>query len=328
MAEAPAPSNKRKRADSEPPQPIQPVWLPYGDIVLEVESVQFRVNRDVLARQSTVFADMLSVPQPPDADTLDGVPIVQLAGDSAKDWTLLLDVVYDPYKYGEQIPLEVIEVMLKLGQKYDMHGIRKHAVSHIHLEFPNNLKAYDKLRILSYGAWKPTRIKPQPGLEVELLNVVDTYGINTSLPALALLCLKLHSLECLTNNKVRRKDGSRIFLHKRLKLMLGVAAEKIVVHQRAILRWLEFDNDTIIPAAFCLDECLQERGVIHRELTEGWAGHRYLLLALWQDVDDSLLCDRCQDAAKEEWNSWRASSWSLLPGFFGLPKWKELKDTE
>jgi hypothetical protein len=69
--------------------------MPYGDIILQAESTQFRINRDVLARHSSVFADMFSIPLPSDEPTVEGCPIVRVS-DTAKDWELLLDVLYDP----------------------------------------------------------------------------------------------------------------------------------------------------------------------------------------------------------------------------------------
>ncbi|KAF7360150.1 hypothetical protein MVEN_00743500 [Mycena venus] len=56
------------------------IWMPYGDIILQAESTQFRVNRDILAQQSSVFADMFSVPLPPNEPTVEGCPIVRVTG--------------------------------------------------------------------------------------------------------------------------------------------------------------------------------------------------------------------------------------------------------
>jgi hypothetical protein len=67
----------------------------YGDVILQAESTQFRVNRDVLAEQSSVFTDMFSVLQPANEPTVEGCPIVHVS-DTAKDWELLLTVLYDP----------------------------------------------------------------------------------------------------------------------------------------------------------------------------------------------------------------------------------------
>ncbi len=45
------------------------------------DSVDFRVNKSVLAMASPVFRDMLSLPQT-DSESVDGIPVVQLDEDS------------------------------------------------------------------------------------------------------------------------------------------------------------------------------------------------------------------------------------------------------
>jgi len=71
------------------------IWMAYGDIILQVESRQFRVNRDILAKHSSVFRDVFSVPQPLSEATVEGCHIVELS-DKAEDWELLLAALYDP----------------------------------------------------------------------------------------------------------------------------------------------------------------------------------------------------------------------------------------
>lgn len=79
-------------------------WLSDGNIVLSVPSsvrkcsVLFRVHKSVLARHSTVFADMLSFGES-DApatgpDAYEGLPLVTLPQESAEDWQKLLEIFY------------------------------------------------------------------------------------------------------------------------------------------------------------------------------------------------------------------------------------------
>ncbi|KAJ7060916.1 hypothetical protein C8F01DRAFT_1025439 [Mycena amicta] len=329
------PASKRKRVESNGTESAteklarSDIWMPYGDIVLQAESTQFRVNRDVLAKQSTVFADMFLVPQPPNEPTIEGCPVVLLAGDSAKDWTLLLESMYEPYKHGEQIPLDVLSAMLKLGQKYQMSDIRKHAVALIHYEFPKTLSEYDRTRM--DGDWEPTRIKEQTGLELELLNLAVAYGIETSVPTLGLVCLKRHSMKSLIYSKLRRPDGSYILLESRARDLLSVAAEKTLEYQQRLLHWLEFDDETVVPAEDCEhhDHCGTERASMHRSIFRGWciSAQSNLLLSPWP-FSETDLCNFCEAAAKERWQEDLTLAWEALPSLFLLPDWKRLKDTE
>ncbi|KAJ7719950.1 hypothetical protein B0H16DRAFT_1605569 [Mycena metata] len=38
------------------------------------------------------------------------------------------------------------------------------------------------------------------------------------------------------------------------------------------------------------------------------------------------LCYACEEVAKNMYDAGRKKAWSLLPSFFGLPAWTELKD--
>jgi hypothetical protein len=82
--------------DSEPiqPQHVQELWFDDGNIVIQAGNRQFRVYRGVLAARSTVFQDMLSFPQPPDSELVEGCPLVQLH-DSTAEVTVLLKAIFD-----------------------------------------------------------------------------------------------------------------------------------------------------------------------------------------------------------------------------------------
>lgn len=71
------------------------LWFDDGSVVLEVETTLFRVHRSALSSHSTVFADMFSIPQPPDQETIEGCPVVKLP-DSASGVACLLEAIYNP----------------------------------------------------------------------------------------------------------------------------------------------------------------------------------------------------------------------------------------
>jgi hypothetical protein len=60
-----------------------------GSLILSAKNadgdlVYFRVHRSVLAKQSSVFKDMFSVPSPSEVDMYDGLPLVHVH-DEAKE---------------------------------------------------------------------------------------------------------------------------------------------------------------------------------------------------------------------------------------------------
>jgi len=91
-------SAKRKRSDTVAETQVikrSDLWYEDGNIVLQAESTQFRVYRGILRDSSSIFDDMLNIPQPAeDQGTLvDGCPVVQLS-DSAEDWEHVLKALY------------------------------------------------------------------------------------------------------------------------------------------------------------------------------------------------------------------------------------------
>ncbi len=87
-------------------------YIPNGDVVLAAKLTPqadesppryqlFRVHKFLLGLRSTVFSNLFA-----DADaaasnseSYDGVPLVELHGDNAEDFALLLSYLYDPEAY-------------------------------------------------------------------------------------------------------------------------------------------------------------------------------------------------------------------------------------
>jgi BTB/POZ domain len=77
--------------EREDPQPrINPITSPLNPsdasdanlVIRSSDFVNFKVHKLVLAVASPFFKDLLSLPQPPDSESVDGLPVVQLSEDS------------------------------------------------------------------------------------------------------------------------------------------------------------------------------------------------------------------------------------------------------
>ena len=81
-------------AESTPPIKSDEFWFEDRDIVLSVTAdgveTHFRIHRTILTIPSPVFRDMLSIPQPPECETLP----VPLQDDSLHDVKALLGALY------------------------------------------------------------------------------------------------------------------------------------------------------------------------------------------------------------------------------------------
>jgi len=63
-----------------------------GNTVLQAEKILFKVHRSVLKAHSPVFEDMFHFP--PNADEIEGCPVVQMMHDRAEDVEAMLRVLY------------------------------------------------------------------------------------------------------------------------------------------------------------------------------------------------------------------------------------------
>ena len=77
-----------------PSGPSSDFWFNDGNIILAVEGVFFKVHRGQLERQSEIFRDIFTVPQPLDSPMMDDCHIIELY-DSPSDVRFLLKALYD-----------------------------------------------------------------------------------------------------------------------------------------------------------------------------------------------------------------------------------------
>jgi BTB/POZ domain len=83
--------------DEELPERCDLVWYDDGNIILQADTMQFRVHKSILSQHSTVLRDMFKAPQPlpTPENTLDRCRIFKMEGDSDYHWENLLQLLYD-----------------------------------------------------------------------------------------------------------------------------------------------------------------------------------------------------------------------------------------
>lgn len=83
------------------------LYFPDGDVVLVVQQTPrseeeppkhtlFRVHRFLLKHHSATFANLFADANAAPMDVYDGVPLVEMHGDKAEDFALLLSYLYNP----------------------------------------------------------------------------------------------------------------------------------------------------------------------------------------------------------------------------------------
>ncbi|KAI9445819.1 hypothetical protein BJY52DRAFT_1127965 [Lactarius psammicola] len=91
-------------------------------IVRSSDQVNFRVHKPVLAISSPFFKDLLSLPQPPDDELVDGLPVVTLS-EGADLLNSLISLLY-PMSPVVPSSYEKVFALLAACQKYDMESVQ------------------------------------------------------------------------------------------------------------------------------------------------------------------------------------------------------------
>ncbi|KAH9014705.1 hypothetical protein EDB85DRAFT_857867 [Lactarius pseudohatsudake] len=130
VTEEPTPENL------DPPFLPQCLDLPDANIIVRSsDQVSFPVRKSVLAMSSPFFKDLLSLPQPPDGELVDGLPVVQLSEDA----DLLNSLISLLHPISPVIPssYEKVFALLAACQKYDMESVQSNIRAGIKLgRFP------------------------------------------------------------------------------------------------------------------------------------------------------------------------------------------------
>ncbi|KAF7297677.1 BTB domain-containing protein [Mycena kentingensis (nom. inval.)] len=126
--------------DTTPIERSPEFWLDDGNIILQVESTQFRVMKSFLAMHSTVFRDMFSVPLPPDEPLVEGCPVVVLTGDTKIEWDSLFRVMFPKVCFDKKPNITQLAAVLRLSGKYDMAEFGRECRRRVRGDFPATLK--------------------------------------------------------------------------------------------------------------------------------------------------------------------------------------------
>ncbi|KAI9445821.1 hypothetical protein BJY52DRAFT_1371463 [Lactarius psammicola] len=127
--------------NSDPPSLPFCLGTPDANIIVRSsDHANFRVHKSVLAMSSPFFKDLLSLPQPPDDELVDGLPVIQLSEDAG----LLNSLVSLLYPIPPVVPgsYEEVFALLAACQKYDMESVQSNIRAEVKLgTFPAPVEA-------------------------------------------------------------------------------------------------------------------------------------------------------------------------------------------
>ena len=123
-----------------PPEPLC-LDMPDANVILRSsDQVNFRVHKSVLAMSSPFFEDLLSLPQPPDDELVNGLPVVPFPEDAGL-LDSLISLLY-PIRRVTPGSYDKMFVLLAACQKYDMDSIQSYIRDEVKLgRFPATLNS-------------------------------------------------------------------------------------------------------------------------------------------------------------------------------------------
>ncbi|PPQ81690.1 hypothetical protein CVT24_003122 [Panaeolus cyanescens] len=232
-------------------------WFDDGSIVLQAGQTQFRVHRSLLARSSTVFSDMFSLPVPPvnlasanSEGLVEGCPVVHMQ-DSDADLTYLLEWIYEhPIASTDKAKSEPnddslrmcytietlprISALLRLGMKYDFGYLSRRVAQGIAQQPTNILRGTN----FTHDASLFYLPDLQPGvLLVKMANFLFEIGFFSHLPPVLLYIIRDVSPEEIITG-VETPCGERVSLSPALVVKCITGKDRLAQSIYDAFQWL------------------------------------------------------------------------------------------
>ncbi|KAH6911207.1 hypothetical protein BKA70DRAFT_1099792 [Coprinopsis sp. MPI-PUGE-AT-0042] len=175
-------------------------WFADGNIILIAGNAIFKVHRGQLERQSEMFRDLFSVPQPElfghhqhyqgiqqrHQDLIDGCHWVELH-DRPSDVLYFLAALYDGlyFKSPRTSDFAAVSAVLRLSTKYLVEPLRLRCLARLELDWPTTLSGWDireRSALDAQGRYLPREVCCHPILLMELA-FSSELGLSHLLPA-------------------------------------------------------------------------------------------------------------------------------------------------
>ncbi|KAJ7500465.1 hypothetical protein B0H11DRAFT_1714417 [Mycena galericulata] len=305
------------------PRHVEDLWFEDGNIVIQAGNSQFRVYRGVLAARSSVFKDMLSVPQPPESELVDGCPLVRLT-DSEMEVEVFLKALFLPeffMPFPSATTFDVAAGCLRLSHKYGVDYLRRRALVHLSSVYHSKLSTRDIAEHYLSDSHPPG--ESHEIYAVEVFREVD---------ALWLLPYAFYNLSWAFN---RSKVDTDVFHggdYIGIPIGLSMRDQESFLQGHAIQSHYAIKILSFLTDPFDIEGCTSPAEcAIARFRAAGNIQDRYLddTLNAWSEVGhwDMLesVCPICLAALKTTHEAARQAFWDELPGIYGLPSWEELE---
>ncbi|KAJ7496683.1 hypothetical protein FB451DRAFT_1208375 [Mycena latifolia] len=323
---------------------VADLWFPDATLILRAENTLFRVYPGILSARSTVFGDMISVPQPaePEGRTLNGHPIV-LLHDSAAEVEAFLRAMFDSnYFMPPPSPVDFAAIIgiMRLGHKYDVPYLFRRALNHLECVFPTtppnsiHARTVTPCRVLSLletgldftdfirttSTTKHITLPSEPvTMNLITIRVASEVGAVWLLPAAYYSACTFSAQDLLSAGHswdALSPDKQQICLISQVELV------------RASSRSYRFLFHVPSPNCPSKAKCQMVVSGVHN-LLQRRIDLKLDIHPLLPEIFNNRsveLCDGCRKLATEMFDEAQKSFWQEFPGILGLPSWEELKN--
>ncbi|KLO08409.1 hypothetical protein SCHPADRAFT_610717 [Schizopora paradoxa] len=303
------------------PLPHEILWFPAGDVILSTDRYLFKVHKDILSFQSSVFKDMFDFPavkRPQSGrrytgdplEVYEGLPVVRLIGDEAEGVVHLLRTVYERQYYCRDdinTPLVVLTSLLELSAKYDFQQIRRDIIVQIMNEYPTSSPdTFDAFNISFAPAFGTERIF----CHFPLLKAVFKAKIDALLPLLYYACSGFHYKHILAEADILDAECLHTLILGKAQLLSKTNAivGRIPDIVRDVVSKCERDCPNVVRIT-CLEKLLGSASLSHIE-----GSHAVFLCVKGT-------CRECDKRIVSKINKQREDLWEEVPSFFGFQGW-------
>ncbi|KAI0742372.1 hypothetical protein C8Q80DRAFT_1258645 [Daedaleopsis nitida] len=297
-------------------------WFSDGSLVLVAGTSAFKIYHGVLASQSAVFADMLSLPRSSTDPSINGCPILELL-DSPEDLRYLLQVLFPPpmMSPGGTSSFPRVSAVVRLSHKYQMDALLRQGI--------DILTGY---YTTTYSQWlkrdEYPHLKPLPIHAIDAVYLARLTETDSMLPTALLQCSFLEE-RVITGHK--REDGTCVKLSD-TDVQRGIAARRQLMEAdlaglRSLQKipYVQNGQDCKSPA-----QCRLFMLNFLSAALLGFDGYDRASLLPWRQVVHKYrskrrdevkdMCASCLSTlrSQERWNKGRHGTWKRLPRIMGV----------
>ncbi|KAF7293952.1 BTB domain-containing protein [Mycena kentingensis (nom. inval.)] len=289
------------------------LWLTDCGLVIRAENTVFRVSRDLIAMQSPIFADMLSLPPAEGQEKFDGCPMVLLS-DSAADVEVFLRslIHYDFFPAESQrITFDDLSGIIRMSHKYEVAGLRRRAFAKLSHYFPTTLQQFDAL-----GPAEVEWISDERSAVILARRTDQEWILPAALYTLCRYGRELNILACdemPVADKYRWVIGCRKLMEESLKALAFLLDDSTMEDCR--------ESDV------CYRTRVRARMEAEQRCCFSTSEALFGPLEIWTEDNMKALqvCNGCLNSMRLAHISAREAFWAGLPELFDLPAWDVLE---